>query len=50
MKDMKETFSKYKSAIVSFCKKLPRANPFIKNMLRFLQEQTTKEPASVQGK
>ncbi|CAB4011368.1 Hypothetical predicted protein [Paramuricea clavata] len=45
--EIKEMFTKYKSAVVQYCKKLPRKAQFVKSLLSSLQEATTKELVSV---
>ncbi|CAB4028645.1 Hypothetical predicted protein, partial [Paramuricea clavata] len=47
VQEIKERFTKYKSAVVQYCKKLPRKSQFVKSLLSSLQEATTKELVSV---
>ena len=43
MQDIKERHFKYNAAIVKYCQSQSRKTPFIKNLLRQLQEAIAKE-------
>ena len=49
VKDIKQRFQKYSSAVVKYCKTQPRNSPFVKNLLRDLQVATTREPVSIES-
>jgi len=49
-KDMKDRLSNYQSAIIKYCEELPRKTPFIKNLLRCLQEEIAEDANNIKSK